>query len=417
MHERNLYIKRITPLINTPVIKVITGMRRVGKSCLLKLIIERLRAGNVKTQQIVYINKESLEFDFIRNYQDLHAYVKKRFADVKGLKYLFVDEIQEIEKWEKAITSFFSDADIDIFITGSNAHLLSSEIATLISGRYIEIPVYALGFEEFLQFRGIEKPDVSKEFATFLKYGGFPAIHHFDLEEEVVYQYISALYDTILLKDVVKRNNVRNIHLLENVSRYLFDNIGNIFSAKRVADYIRSQRMSVGVETVQNYIAYLLSTFAIHKVSRYDIKGKRLLELHEKYYLGDIGMRHAILGFREGDISGLLENLVFLELKRRGYKVFIGQLGKQEIDFIAEKKNRKIYIQVAYLLATPETIEREFSVLLRINDNYPKYVLSMDTVFGNDVQGIQRINLIDFLLQKQFSPNSLTAAMTVSDLR
>lgn len=398
MHERNLYIDRITPLINTPVIKVITGMRRVGKSCLLKLVIERLGSGNVKAQQIVYINKESLEFDFIRNYQDLHAYVKKRFADVKGLKYLFVDEIQEIEKWEKAITSFFSDADIDIFITGSNAHLLSSEIATLISGRYIEIPVYSLGFEEFLLFRGIEKPDASKEFATFLRYGGFPAIHHFDLEEEVVYQYISALYDTILLKDVVKRNNVRNIHLLENVSRYLFDNIGNIFSAKRVADYVRSQRMSVGVETVQNYIAYLLSTFAVHKVSRYDIKGKRLLELYEKYYLGDIGMRHAILGFREGDISGLLENLVFLELKRKGYKVFIGQFGNQEIDFIAEKKNRKIYIQVAYLLVTPETVEREFSVLLRIDDNYPKYVLSMDTVFGNDIQGIQRINLIDFLL-------------------
>ena len=417
MHERNLYIDRIIPLINTPVIKVITGMRRVGKSCLLKLVIERLRAGNVKTQQIIYINKESLEFDFIRNYEDLHAYVKKRFADVKGPKYLFVDEIQEIEKWEKAITSFFSDADIDIFITGSNAHLLSSEIATLISGRYIEIPVYALGFEEFLLFRGIEKQDISREFAIFLRYGGFPAIHHFDLEEEVVYQYISALYDTIILKDVVKRNNVRNIHLLENVSRYLFDNIGNIFSAKKVADYIRSQRMSVGVETVQNYIAYLLSTFAIHKVSRYDIKGKRLLELHEKYYLGDIGMRHAILGFREGDISGLLENLVFLELKRRGYKVFIGRFGNQEIDFIAEKKNRKIYIQVAYLLATPETIEREFSVLLRIDDNYPKYVLSMDTVFGNDVQGIQRINLIDFLLRKQFSPNSITAAMTASDLR
>ena len=398
MHERNLYIDRITPLINTPVIKVITGMRRVGKSCLLKLIIERLRAGNVKTQQIVYINKESLEFDFIRNYQELHVYVKKRFADVKSPKYLFVDEIQEIEKWEKAITSFFSDADIDIFITGSNAHLLSSEIATLISGRYIEIPVYALGFEEFLLFRGIENLDTNREFVTFLKYGGFPAIHHFKLEEDVVYQYISALYDTILLKDVVKRNNVRNIHLLENVSQYLFDNIGNIFSAKKVADYVRSQRMSVGVETVQNYIAYLLSTFAVHKVSRYDIKEKRLLELHEKYFLGDIGMRHAILGFREGDISGLLENLVFLELKRRGYKVFIGRFGNQEIDFIAEKKNRRIYIQVAYLLATPETIKREFSVLLRINDNYPKYVLSMDTVFGNDVRGIQRINLIDFLL-------------------
>lgn len=398
MHVRNLYIDRIAPLINTPVIKVITGMRRVGKSCLLKLVIERLQAENVRAHQIVFINKESIEFDFIRNYQDLHTYVKKCFTGVKGPKYLFVDEIQEIEKWEKAITSFFSDADIDIFITGSNAHLLSSEIATLISGRYVEIPVYALGFEEFLLFRGIDKTDASREFATFLKYGGFPAIHHFDLDEEVIYQYISALYDTILLKDIVKRNNIRNVHLLENVGRYLFDNIGNIFSAKRVADYVKSQRMSVGVETVQNYIAYLLSTFAVHKVSRYDIKGKRLLELHEKYYLGDIGLRHAMLGFQERDISGLLENLVFLELKRRGYKVFIGQFGNQEIDFIAEKKNRKIYIQVAYLLATPETVEREFSVLSHVKDNYPKYVLSMDTVFGNDVRGIQRINLIDFLL-------------------
>ena len=342
-----------------------------------------------------------MEYEFIGNYSDLYQYVRSFFNTVTGRKYLFVDEIQEINEWEKAITSFFSEGDFDIYITGSNAHLLSSEIATLISGRYIEIPVFTLSFEEFLMFRGKKKKDITTEFSTYLWAGGFPAIHHFDFNREVVYQYINSLYNTIVLKDVIKRNNVRNVNLLENITRYIFDNIGNIFSAKKVSDYMKSQKMKVGIETVQNYISYFLSTLAIHKVPRYDIKGKRLLELHEKYYLGDVAMRHALLGYREAEISGVLENLVFLELKRRGYQVYIGKLENKEIDFIAEKENRKIYLQVSYYLATPETIKREFSVLQNIKDNYPKYVVSMDTIFGGDFKGIQRINLVDFLLNPQ----------------
>ena len=398
MYKRNLYIDRIKPYVNKPVIKVITGMRRVGKSYLLRLIIENFKAQKITKDNILYINKESLDYDFIQNYKDLHRYVKEYFKNANGRKYLFVDEIQEIHEWEKAVTSFFSESDFDIYITGSNAHLLSSEIATLISGRYIETPVFALSFEEFLLFRSEKKKDTSTEFSTYLWAGGFPAIHHFDFDQEVVYQYISSLYNTILLKDVIKRNNVRNVHLLENITRYVFENIGNIFSAKKVSDYMKSQKMKVGIETVQNYISYLVSTFALHKVLRYDIKGKRLLELYEKYYLGDVALRHALLGFREIDISGVLENLVFLELKRRGYQVFIGKFENKKIDFIAEKENRKIYIQVAYLLSSREIIEREFSVLKLIKDNYPKYVISMDTIFGSDFEGIQRINLVDFIL-------------------
>lgn len=394
MYKRKLYIKKIMPFVNKPVIKVITGMRRVGKSCLLKLIIESLsKQKQISPHNILYINKESMDYDFIKNYKDLHNYVADSFKTLKGTKYLFVDEIQEIHNWEKAISSFFSKGDIDIFITGSNAHLLSSEIATLISGRFVEFPVYSLSFEEFLLFRDKKRKDKDTEFAAYLKFGGFPAIHHFDFDEEVVYQYINSLYNTILLKDVIKRNNVRNVNLLENITRYIFDNIGNIFSAKKISDYVKSQKIKVGVETVQNYISYLLSTFAFHKVYRYDIKGKRILELYEKYYTGDIGMRHALLGYKAEDISGVLENLVYLELNRRGYKVFIGKLGNREIDFIAEKENKKIYLQVAYMLSSPDTIEREFSTLRSIKDNYPKYVISMDTIFGDDFKGIQRINV------------------------
>ena len=400
MYKRNLYTNRIRPYINKPVIKVITGMRRVGKSCLLQLIIEELRSEKIQRNRILYINKESLEYDFIQSYADLNNYVSGAFSGVEGPKYLFIDEIQEIENWEKAVTSFFSAGEIDLFITGSNAQLLSSEIATLISGRYIEIPVYALSFEEFLRFWDRKAESRPNAFSTYLWAGGYPAIHHFDFDREVLYQYVNSIYNTILLKDVIKRNNVRNVTLLENITRYIFQNVGNIFTAKKVSDYLKSQKMKVSIDTVQNYITYLVSTFALFKVPRFDIKGKRLLELHEKYYLGDIALRHALLGYREGDLAGVLENLVFLELKRRGYRVFIGKAGDREVDFIAEKGDRKIYVQVAYLLTLPETIDREFSVLRSIKDNYPKYVISMDDAFGGDMDGIERLNLIDFLLNE-----------------
>jgi len=400
VYKRNLYQKKISLFIDKPVIKVITGMRRVGKSCLLKLVMEDILEGDTEEKQILYINRESLEYDFIKNYKDLYEYVKKRFNNIRGHKYLFIDEIQEIESWEKAVNSFFSQGDMDIFITGSNANLLSSELATLLSGRYVEIPVYSLGFSEFIRFRQKQHADKAENFKDYLKFGGLPALHAFDLNEEVVFQYLNSIYNTILLKDVIKRNNVRNVSLLENLTKYIFDNIGNIFSAKKITDYLKSQNLKVGVETVQNYLSYLISTFVIHKVPRYDIKGKRLLELHEKYYLGDIGLRHALLGFRESDISGILENIVFLELKRRGYTVHLGKMRNKEVDFIATKENKKIYIQVSYLLASKETIEREFSVLQQIRDNYPKYVISMDSIFGHDFEGIKQLNLVDFLMDK-----------------
>ncbi len=401
MYERNLYLKKIRPLINTPVIKVITGMRRSGKSCLLKLIMEELTARQTDSEQIMYINKESLEFDFINNYKDMYSFVKKGFKSVDGQKYLFVDEIQEIISWEKAVVSLFSEGDFDIYITGSNANLLSSEIATLISGRYIEIPVYTLGFDEFLLFRDSPRQNLHDEFSDYLKFGGFPALHHFKTNETVVYQYIGSVYDTILLKDVIRKNNIRNVRLLEDITRYIFDNIGNIFSSKKVSDFLKSQKINVGIETVQNYISYLLASYALHKAPRYDIKGKRLLELHEKYYPGDIGLRHALFGYREGDISGILENIVFLELKRRGYQVYIGKFGDTEIDFVAENEKSRIYIQVAYLLSSEKTIEREFFPLLQVKDNYPKYVLSTDRFFGNNIKGVRRIHIMDFLLDSE----------------
>jgi hypothetical protein len=400
LYKRNIYLHRITPFIGKPVIKIITGMRRVGKSCFLKQLIAHIQhTYGTDPKNILYIDKESLEFEDIRTYRDLDAFIAESFREISGKKYVFIDEVQEITKWEKAIASLAKQGNADIYLTGSNAHLFSSELATLLSGRYIEFPMYSLGFDEFLQFRGDKAASREQEFHHFLRFGGLPAIHHFPLEETIIYQYTSAIYNTILLKDIIARHNVRNAPLLENISRFVFDNIGNIFSAKKIADYLKSQRIRVGVETVQKYLAYFIEALVLYKVPRYDLKGKRLLEVHEKYYLTDPGMRHALLGYREADISGVLENVVFLELKRRGYRVWVGKYDNSEIDFVVTKEREKIYIQVAYLLATPKVVQREFSVLQKIHDNYPKYVLSLDSAFGHDLDGIKRLNIIDFLMQ------------------
>ncbi len=399
VYNRNFYLQKILPFMDKPVIKVITGMRRIGKSYFVRQLIGYLKDRGISEKQIVYINKELLDFDFIKTYQDLNHFVKTRFSQIAAPKYLFLDEVQEIVNWEKAIADFLVPEDIDIYITGSNAHLLSSELATQLSGRYLEFPIYALSLDEFRLFRNEPTLDPEKNFLHYLKFGGFPAIHHFNLNEELIYQYINSIYNTILLKDVVARNKIRNVQLLENIMRYVFQNIGNIFSAKKVSDYLKSQRLQVSIDTVQRYLSCLQSTFMLYKVPRFDVKGKRVLEIYEKYYLGDIGLRHALLGYREADIAMVLENIVFLELKRRGYQVFIGKYDDFEIDFIAEKAKEKLYLQVAYLLATPAVIEREFNPLQRIQDNYPKYVLSLDRAWGEDFEGIHRRYLVDFLLE------------------
>ena len=403
MYKRSIYLKRIKPFINKPVIKIITGMRRTGKSCFMRLIADYLTDGGVESDQIVFIHMDLMDYSHLDTAKNLHEYIKDQSEKQRkaGKKtYLFVDEIQEVKEWERCVESLYASEDYDIYISGSNAHLLSSDLATYISGRYVEFPVYTLGFKEYQQFMQREEADKEDTFRNFIRLGGLPALYHFDQDVDVIYQYISSLYNTILLKDVVKRNKLRNIALLENITQYVFSNIGNIFSAKKVADYLKSQRINVGFETVQNYLSYICETFALYKVPRYDVKGKRILEVHEKYYLGDIGMRHAVIGYREDDIGGILENVVFLELKRRGYSVNIGKVADLEIDFIATKAEEKIYIQVAYLLATKETREREYRPLLLINDNYPKFVLSMDALLGSDYQGIRILNIIDFLLGK-----------------
>lgn len=398
MYIRNIYIDAIRRLMGKDVIKIITGMRRVGKSCLMRQLIDDLKSGGVKAGNILYIDKELLEWDAISDYRNLAKVVQGHFGSKKGRKYLFIDEVQEIDQWEKAILSLSRQAGMDITLTGSNAHMLSSELATLLSGRYMEFSVYSFGLSELMAYGKQERSKAKETFVRYLRTGGLPGIQHLDDDEGLAYQYIGGIYDTIILKDIVKRYQIRNITLLENLTRFLFDNIGNIVTAKRIADYMKSQRISIGVETILTYITYLRDALLLYKVRRYDLKGKRHLEIYEKYYLSDIGLRHALLGYREGDISGLLENIVYLELRRRGYSVSIGKWDSMEIDFVAERNNEKIYLQVAYLLADNKTVEREVKPLRAITDNYPKYILSLDELFGADIDGIKRVNLIEWLI-------------------
>jgi predicted AAA+ superfamily ATPase len=395
---REKYLNRIKPFINKPLIKIITGIRRCGKSTFLRILIDDLIKSNVNPENILLINKDSLEFDFINSYTDLNDFVISKFQKINGNRYLFIDEIQTIEKWEKAVAGFFADNIADIFITGSNAGLLSSDLATLLTGRYIEIKINTLVFSEFLKFRNKTSIEKEDEFSLFMKYGGFPGIHQMELYDEVIYQYLGSIYSTILLKDVVARNQVRDVALLERIVRYIADNCGNITTAKGISKYIKSQHLNCSVDTVQNYILWLTEAFITYKVTRYDIKGKRLLELYEKYFLADTGFIFGILGNRSGDISGKLENIVYLELLSRGYSVSIGKLYDREVDFIAIKNDQKIYVQVAYLLYDEKVIEREFGVLASVKDNYTKMVLSLDKYFGGERDGIKWYNLIDFLL-------------------
>ncbi len=400
MIDRERYIRQISPFIDKPVIKVITGIRRCGKSTFLKLLSKLLTEKGIAARNILIVNKDSLEFDWLFNYQQLVEYVTDKFNGIDGKKYLFIDEVQEIIGWEKALSGFLTDEIADLYITGSNSRMLSSELATYISGRYVEFRMYTLTFSEFLRFRGVTNRDnMEQEFAIFMKYGGFPGIHHMEYNDEVIGQYISSLYNTILLKDVVERNGLREISLLESISRFTADNCGNITSSKKIADFLRSQRVKGSVDTVQNYLAILSSAYIFHKVHRYDIKGKRLLEIHEKYYSGDIGLKHNLVMYKPEGISGLLENIVFLELLSRGYKVNIGKINDLEIDFIATKNHRPLYIQVAYLLADPKTVEREFVALEKINDSHPKIVISLDKFPEYDRNGIKWQNLIDFLVE------------------
>ncbi|MDY0289176.1 MAG: ATP-binding protein [Sphaerochaeta sp.] len=401
MIVRETYMKKIHSFMDTPVVKVITGMRRCGKSVLLELSKEELIKRGVLEKQIFSVNFESLQYEDLKDYKVLYKAIRDAAKAAKGKLYLFIDEIQEVESWEKVVNSIRVDCDCDIYITASNARLLSGELATLLSGRYVEIQIYPLSFSEYIAFAQATEDmgllSQQQHFSNFLRYGGLPGIHEMKWDEPVLFQYLTDVFNSVLLKDVVKRNNIRDIDLLERVILYLMDNIGNTFSAKTISDFLKNQGRKLSTETVYTYISALESAFLIHKVGRFDIKARRLLQTQEKYFVSDLGLRHATMGYRDNDIGGLLENVVYLELLRRGWTVTIGKQGTCEVDFVATKTNERLYIQVCYIL-TEDNTQREFSPLEAIDDNYEKIVLSTDSLMSFNRKGIRQRNIIEFLL-------------------
>ncbi len=401
MIARELYLKELFSFIDKPFIKVISGIRRSGKSVLLKLLKEELHKRNIKDENIIYINFESFEFSEIVNAKKLYEYVSSKIKN-KNKYYLLFDEIQEVENWEKAINSFNVDINSDIYITGSNSQLLSSELATYLSGRYIQFNIFTLSFREYLQFKKAyskEKIDNNyTEFEKFLRFGGFPSIHSSTFTIEQSYKIVYDIYSSVILRDVIKRYKFRDIELLERIVKYIFNNIGNKFSAKNISDFFKSQNRKLDINTIYNYLNALESSYIIHKIQRYNIRGKEVLKTNEKYFLGDQSILYALMGYKDSLISGVLENIVMLELKRRNYNVYIGKLDNLEIDFVAEKSGKKIYIQIAYKMTEKSTIEREYKSLLKIKDNYPKYVLTMDSTWNDIIEGIQHKHIADFLL-------------------
>lgn len=400
MITRELYLKQLLNYIDKPVIKIITGIRRSGKSTMLLLLRDLLLEQGVKEEQILYVNFESLTYADLNTAESLYGYIVSWIRkDTKN--YLLLDEIQEVKDWEKCINSLIVDFQVDIYLTGSNSHLLSSELATFLSGRYVQIPVYTLSFREYLQFHYDYNKKVitgTEAFIRYLRLGGFPVIHIGDFPVEIVYKIVSDIYSSVILRDTVQRYQIRDIELLERVVRFAMDNIGNTFSGKNVADYFKSQQRRIDINTVYNYLTALEGAFVLYRVPRYDVKGKEILKTQEKYYLGDVSILYATMGYKDRQISGVLENLVFLELKRRGYDVYVGKADTCEIDFVAQKQNKKIYIQVAYRLDSHSTVQREFEPLLSIKDQFPKYVVTMDEFWKESIEGVRHSHFSDFLL-------------------
>jgi len=379
--QRERYMQQIRDFMDKPVIKIITGMRRSGKSALLELTQQELLGRGISEKNIISINFESLRYEALKDYKALYAEISSKAEQASGRVYILLDEIH---------------------VTGSSARLLSGELATLLAGRYVEIRVYPLDFKEYLDFAATNEDEAhlskQEQFANFLRFGGLPGIHQMKWEETRIMQYLHDIYNSVLLKDVIARNKIRDTALLESIVLYLMDNIGNTFSAKTISDFLKSQGRKLSTETVYNYLKALESAFLIHKAVRFDIKGKRVLETQEKYYLSDLGLRHAVIGYRDNDIAGVLENTVYLELLRCGYSVHIGKQDVAEVDFVANKVDDRLYIQVCYVL-TPENTDREFAPLEAIADNYEKLVLSTDTLLRINRDGIRQKNIMNFLTE------------------
>jgi predicted AAA+ superfamily ATPase len=396
--RRAVYSERIKPYIGKQIIKVLSGQRRVGKSYILFQLIDDIKK-DVPDANIIYVNKELKAFEFIKTENDLYLFVQKSLKKQRS-NFLFVDEIQEIENFELAFRSLLAENTCDLFCTGSNAKLLSGELATALAGRYIEFAIHSLGYDEFLHFMQIEAGN--EALVQYLNLGGMPYINVIGLNEASVFEYLRNVYASILLKDVVARENIRNVSFLENLIEFLADNVGSLFSANNISKYLKSQRSTVTPQTVLNYIKPLINAYFIHKIQRYDLSGLKIFETSEKYYFEDLGLRNAIRGFdRRKDIQKLIENAVYLHLIQQGFEVFVGQFGVYEIDFVARRKGKRVYVQVSYLLTDENTIIREFGNLIKIADNYPKFVVTMDELnTGTDYKGITQIHLGDFLLHR-----------------
>lgn len=405
MIKRELYLNQLRDFIDKPFIKVIAGLRRSGKSSIIMMLRDELRSKGIRESNIIYINFESFEYSEVDTADKLYKFVKAKI-DNKQRYYILLDEIQEVVSWEKAVNSFLVDFNTDIYITGSNSRLLSSELATYLSGRYVEFQIHPLSFVESLLFKQkLTKKSISnqyREFELFLRMGGFPALHTGEYTYETAYKVVFDIYSSAILRDTVQRYNIRDVELLERVVKYVFDNVGNNFSAKNVADYFKSQQRKIDLNTVYNYMKALEGAFIIYRIPRYDVKGKEILKTQEKYYVGDQSLLYGVMGFKDRLISGVLENIVMLELKRRGYRVFVGKWGDKEIDFIAEKNEKKVYVQVAYKMTEQTTIDREFTPLLEIKDNHPKYVVTMDEIWKDDIEGIRHKHIADFLLMDEY---------------
>ena len=400
LKNRDLYLNQLIQFKDKKLIKVITGLRRSGKSTLLSLFENHLITSGVDRNHIIRMNFESFEFDEITNYKELHAYINKRILDPNKRHYILLDEVQQVSSWERVINSFLVDANVDIFITGSNAYLLSSELSTLLSGRYVEIKMQPLSFKEYLEFLDSDKEmSLPEKFNQYLEYGGLPTIVELLDNPDTIGPFLEGIYNTVLMKDVIERNGVRDAALLESILKFIAANIGSIVSTKKISDYLTSSGRKTTSDTIDNYLKMLENAFIIYKANRYDLKGKMFLKTLEKYYIVDIGIRNKLIGLRNTDYGHVLENIVYLELLRRGYEVTIGKIGSLEVDFVASKPNEKIYYQVSATIMDEKTRERELRPLESISDNYPKYILTMDQTVFNDYSGIRVKNIIDFLLE------------------
>lgn len=403
MIDRPLYMDKIKAYTDTPFVKILTGVRRCGKSTILKMIMERLKTErHIPDERIISCRYDSMEYVDLTA-KDMYDQLKSRLS-TEGKTYLFLDEVQEIEGWERVVNSLASDFDVDLYVTGSNSRMMSSEIATYLTGRYISFRIFTLSFGEYLMFKRQYAPvsDAKTELANYVRLGGFPATHLQAYSQEEVYTIVRDIYNSTIFSDIVRRSQIRKIDQLERIVKYTFNNVGNTFSAKSIADYLKSEHHSLDNETVYNYLEKLEKAYLLHRCIRYDLQGRELLKTQEKFYLADVALRYSVLGYDADSVAASLENIVYLELCRRGYTVNVGKTDGGEIDFVAERQNERLYVQVTQEIRSEKTAKREYERLLEIRDNYPKYVLTTDAFAGGNYQGIRTMHIADFLLSTEY---------------